>query len=1807
MDSKPKEDKSAVFEFIMENHPKVQTMSSNNLTLCLSKNQPYNPLLNETLSHREDSSRPYQEIFRRNSCLQTEHLNRLDSNHPNHLENTSKELENLKDYIYVRFKRKLEVIDLYQDKFPFLEFRKSLLVIVYSISELSLRIVKSRFFEVIVILVIMMNTIVLAFEDPNSNINQNFEGIELFFILFYTVECFMKILAFGFIFSKESYLRDKWNVLDFVIIVTAWVSMYGGSNVQLNALRMFRILRPLRSISSIKGIRALFLALFKSIKHLFSALVVLFFFLFIFAIAGLQLWSGTLKKKCMSMEDGTYVSGIPCGIDACSGVNECVTSLDNPNYGTVNFDNIFISIIMVFQILTLEGWTQILEWNQRSFSYLCILFYIPLIFLGSYLIMNLSLAIITSSFTKAVEKTNHEASHNFNLDYLDEEHELTEKPFIKHSKQNPSEEFLLNDDKPKAIDIETQKRLQKLRPKSIINIKRPAILHSGSIEIEKSLSNDWNNSSLRMSIESDRQLCDFSPISSRSVQMSMEFPDSKGRSMKMVPEEVGLIKTFPSAMELSHKSSDYESPMTKSTIRRIKSILSLKTDSLGQMSTKIDKHFTLGIHDNYILKSSSSHDISIESSFIKYNHSYSFVYVNEDVELVNKKTLEKYSEFNDHQLKFMLKNKYGGKKAFDDYYMQVRKYIKDMQRQDTFDMAIHGQWSGNDVSSNSYSEHYLMLQNLNFVIWRKRNIEIPMFLLRKILQNKITVNLVTLAVIFNTIVLSTDHHGISASQSDLLTKMNTFFTYFFALELFLRLLSLGIREFLRDQMNFFDTIVVVLSLIELSILSGSTSAFSAFRAIRVFRIFRVLRVVRLLRYLKSISKIIQAIGKSISHFLYLFSLLILFLIIFSLLGMKIFGGQFNFDEGTPRANFDSFHWAFVTTFQVLSTENWNDILTSVLRSSVGIPGSLFLIVWVILGNFIFLNLFLAILIESFSQDQEDEVGEVSTAYEKVMAIAKKRFSKDLRRLEEFESLNTSIMESFGGQKTENPESNFVIYDDIKCEKSFYLFSKTSWFRKICFLAISNPKFDTVTLVLIVINSVKLVWDTYLLEMNSEDIEKKVSTYFDYIFTVIFSIEFILKSVSLGFAFSANSYLKDNWNKVDFLIIVFSIIDSSIESVNIPIIKVFRLLRCLRPLKLISHNISMKIVVIALVESIGAILNVLVVIILIWLVFAILGVSLLGGKMYSCSNSSIDRQALCQSSGYEWRNQNANFDNVVEAMSTLFIVMSQESWPNRMFEGVDARDVGWSPKKNSNPPMAYFYICYYIIGNFFLVNLFTAVVFDKFTQAKRDQSTMAALLLTKEQMTWSELQKMVLASKVFVEPSVVPHDVVRGFLFKVIKNRKFEIGMMVVILLNMVLMALTYEGASIEYENVLENINIALTFVFFLEALVKIIALGGKHYFKNNWNKFDFFVVITSAADFIIQISLGTKVKFLRSFPQLIRVLRVLRIGRVLRIVKSLRSLQNIIMTITYALPALLNILSLMILILFIFSVLGSFLFHTVKNGNVISDYFNFSNFGFSMIILWRISTGEDYPNIMYDVSNALGSKVYYIYFIFFITIIDFIIIELFVSVIIQNYEEQAENQESPLQIFTSQQKRFRKIWSFYSIQHSGYRLDKENLIDFLSEYGPKVDLIRPNPTRIELILLINSLDIKNVGDFYYYHDVFFSILKRKYGKTKKQKLPNQISLTLIRIDELRTSKRLARLRERSMNEFNDRIVKMNQRDNFFFKIMLTRSVFRSWKKYVKERKNRGSEISITPRFSEYEYPGENSLNSFGSSNSPSST
>lgn len=112
-------------------------------------------------------------------------------------------------------------------------------------------------------------------------------------------------------------------------------------------------------------------------------------------------------------------------------------------------------------------------------------------------------------------------------------------------------------------------------------------------------------------------------------------------------------------------------------------------------------------------------------------------------------------------------------------------------------------------------------------------------------------------------------------------------------------------------------------------------------------------------------------------------------------------------------------------------------------------------------------------------------------------------------------------------------------------------------------------FERVIMLLIMLSTLKLIYDTYTLD--STGISKVVSDQLDLFFTIIFTLEALIKSIALGFALDRGSYLTEDWNKLDFFIVVTSLLDLALFSIDIPAVRVLRILRTLRPLRLISHN------------------------------------------------------------------------------------------------------------------------------------------------------------------------------------------------------------------------------------------------------------------------------------------------------------------------------------------------------------------------------------------------------------------------------------------------------------------------------------------------------------------------------------------------------------------------------------------------------------------------------------------------------------
>jgi hypothetical protein len=162
----------------------------------------------------------------------------------------------------------------------------------------------------------------------------------------------VKIVSLGFVFNKGSYLRDGWNILDFVIIASGYMGMFlSGSGVKLSALRSFRVIRPLRTISSVAGLRVIVSALINALPLLRDSLLVLLFFFLVFAIAGSQLFTGALKNRCFNENTGvidTTWTTFCGGGNSCRDGYYCAKSNENPSNGATNFDNVMFALLQVF-------------------------------------------------------------------------------------------------------------------------------------------------------------------------------------------------------------------------------------------------------------------------------------------------------------------------------------------------------------------------------------------------------------------------------------------------------------------------------------------------------------------------------------------------------------------------------------------------------------------------------------------------------------------------------------------------------------------------------------------------------------------------------------------------------------------------------------------------------------------------------------------------------------------------------------------------------------------------------------------------------------------------------------------------------------------------------------------------------------------------------------------------------------------------------------------------------------------------------------------------------------------------------------------------------------------------------------------------------------------------------------------------------------------------------------------------------------------------------------------------------------------
>uniref|UniRef100_A0A3P8QNY7 Voltage-dependent L-type calcium channel subunit alpha n=1 Tax=Astatotilapia calliptera TaxID=8154 RepID=A0A3P8QNY7_ASTCA len=933
--------------------------------------------------------------------------------------------------------------------------------------------------------------------------------------------------------------------------------------------------------------------------------------------------------------------------------------------------------------------------------------------------------------------------------------------------------------------------------------------------------------------------------------------------------------------------------------------------------------------------------------------------------------------------------------------------------------------------------------------------------------------LVIILVFLNTLTISSEHYN----QPDWLTEVqdvaNKVLLALFTLEMLVKMYSLGLQAYFVSLFNRFDCFVVCggiveTILVELAIMSPL--------GISVLRCVRLLRIFKVTRHWASLSNLVASLLNSMKSIASLLLLLFLFIIIFSLLGMQLFGGKFNFDETvTKRSTFDNFPQALLTVFQILTGEDWNTVMYDGIMAyggpaSSGMVVCIYFIILFICGNYILLNVFLAIAVDNLADAES-----LNTAQK------------------EEEELYPSMCDD-GTDNDELPEvpsgprpqrlSELTIKEKIPPipeGSAFFIFSSTNPFRVFCHKLINHQIFTNLILVFIMLSSVSLAAEDPIRNFSARNI---ILGYADYVFTSMFTFEIFIKMTAFGAFLHKGAFCRNYFNLLDLLVVGVSLVSFGIQSSAISVVKILRVLRVLRPLRAINRAKGLKHVVQCVFVAIRTIGNIMIVTTLLQFMFACIGVQLFKGKFYRCTDDAKSSPDECKGTYilYNngdtalpmvkeriWYNSEFNFDNVLMAMMALFTVSTFEGWPTLLYKAIDSNRENMGPIYNYRIEISIFFIIYIIIIAFFMMNIFVGFVIVTFQEQGEKEYKNCELDKNQRQCVEYALKARPLRR-------YIPKNPYQYKFWYVVNSTGFEYVMFVLIILNTLCLAIQHHGQSHLFNYAMDILNMVFTGVFTVEMILKLIAFKPRNYFADAWNTFDALIVVGSVVDIAI-----TEINNTEDSARIsITFFRLFRVMRLVKLLSRGEGIRTLLWTFIKSFQALPYVALLIAMLFFIYAVIGMQVFGKIAmvDGTQINRNNNFQTFPQAVLMLFRCATGEAWQEIMLACmpgklcdsesdynpgeERTCGSGFAIIYFISFYMLCAFLIINLFVAVIMDNFDYLTRDWSI---LGPHHLDEFKRIWSEYDPEAKG-RIKHLDVVTLLRRIQPPLGFGKLCPHRV---------------------------------------------------------------------------------------------------------------------------------------------
>ncbi|CAL8106991.1 unnamed protein product [Calicophoron daubneyi] len=707
-------------------------------------------------------------------------------------------------------------------------------------------------------------------------------------------------------------------------------------------------------------------------------------------------------------------------------------------------------------------------------------------------------------------------------------------------------------------------------------------------------------------------------------------------------------------------------------------------------------------------------------------------------------------------------------------------------------------------------------------------------------------------------------------------------------------------------------------------------------------------------------------------------------------------------------------------------------------------------------------------------------------------------------IQKYQTKMGQVTETAANNTTRETKQEPVTYGKpILPYSSMFIFSSTNPIRRFCHFVVNLRYFDLFIMIVIASSSVALAAED---PVSESSIRNCLLEYFDHAFTCVFTIEMLLKLIDLGVFLHPFSYCRDTWNLLDAAVVIGALI--SFFRKNLSTIKSLRVLRVLRPLKTIRRVPKLKAVFDCVVSSLKNVCIILVVYILFQFIFSVMAVQLFQGKFFYCNDPSKMTKEECQGYyfSYEdpkapvmrsrvWRIRDFHYDNVMSAMLTLFTVTTGEGWPTVLKNSMDTTNINHGPREDYHQQVSIFYIVFFIVFPFFFVNIFVALIIITF----QDQGQ--AELIEHE---LDKNQKQCIDFAIHAKPlcRYMPQNAgsVKYRIWRLVVSSPFEYYIMMMIALNTLTLMMKYyrpdhmdSGSSTpdidtqKYQNycsTLVYLNTAFTIMFTMECVLKLIAFGPKSYFRDRWNTFDFITVVGSITDVLVselQDSSFLSLGFLRLF----------RAARLIKLIRQGYTIRILLWTFIQSFKALPYVCLLIAMLFFIYAVVGMQVFGTIESNDKegqITSFNNFHGFFNAVLLLFRCATGESWQEVMLICADppecvnkstgGCGSTSSYMYFVSFIFLCSFLMLNLFVAVIMDNFDYLTRDSSI---LGSHHLDEFIRMWAEYDPQATG-KIHHTEMYEMMRKLEPPVGFGQNCPYRLAYRKLIRmNMPVDNQG------------------------------------------------------------------------------------------------------------------------------